>query len=297
MSHVYLLIQFVSRVNFNFEVTTIQGLPVTVFTHNLSNPMLLSVPGNGGWNYMNEELADSLAILSGFTLATFDMRGIPDNTECPTQWETNIQDTISITEALLDKYQKKRLSLLGYSTGTYIATEAAAMVPDLYAAVIAMALIPTQNKRVDTFTKQRLWDNYRIPGWVGDVIKYTDYQPLMVGLAVMNEKIAVEITDDIALQGTMPNDDAVFKKMAACLSAIAFPLVNLEQIHLECPLHVIQGRKDTMGANEVIAEQVAAMQAPSKNIHWVKNAGHVLHLTNPDEVHDIFTAIRLTINE
>ena len=171
------------------------------------------------------------------------------------------------------------------------------MVPHLYAAVITIGLIPTQNERVGTLTKKRLWDNFGIPGWMGDVITYIGYQPLAVVLGALNEKNSYGPLDADTIAGLVPQTPEKLKIITKCLGLLDFPPIHVEDLRLECPLHVIHGSLDTMGAAEVIVEQLDAVQAPSKRIYWVEGAGHPLHLTHTAEAKQILRSIRGTIAE
>ena len=281
------------------QVFTVDSLPITVYESNLSRPLLLNVPGNGGWNYLSEELATKLGLMSYFTLATYDMRGMPEGTEPPTSWDTHIDDLISIARFLRRQYGKKKICLLGYSTGTYVMNTAASFVPDMFELLIAMGLIPNLNdKKSKEIAQSNIWNNLHIPSWAMDVASYFGNTPFQIQVASANEMKEngnLHNVVSIPMRAYGPVEPTAYRRFSDCMSALSNPQIDLSQVDVRCPYHVIQGDRDTMGLHNVIEEQVRAIRAPSKHIHWIEGAGHVLHLTHTFDVARVIRSIGETV--
>ena len=281
-------------------VYTIDGLPVTVYEKDVSNPILLHIPGNGGWNYLSEEMAGNLGMLDIFTLATYQMRGMQPGSTPPTTWDAHVQDVISITRYLMRRYKAETICVMGYSTGTYVANEAANALPRYYRAVVDMGLIPdlSTDKSQKVLT-QKYQENLHMPSWLSKVVKYVDYTPLYIQLGTANE---LKQNGDISrlfstpMRYLGPTDLAESGAFSKSMASLPLPDIHLDALRLQCPLHIIQGDRDTMGLQEVIAEQVDAIRAPSKTIHWIRGAGHTPHVTHMEEVRAALREVRRSLS-
>ena len=272
----------------SFSRIVVDDLPVTIYDHNLSNPILLNVPGNGGWNYLSPKLGERLGLFRLFTVATYDMRGIPDGTTPPDSWDTHVDDVLAITHALLRKYGRSKVCLLGYSTGTYVATRAATQMPRSFQAVVTMGLLP--NLKTDAAAahlEESMWNNLYLPSWLTKAVSYADNTPWLIQMGSVNEmKTNLGMSNMLSIppQDIGPIDPIGNSRLSKSMTALSMPVVHFEDVSLGCPLYAIQGRQDTMGVPELIEAQIGAMRAPKIEFFWVDGAGHLLHLTHPDDV-------------
>jgi pimeloyl-ACP methyl ester carboxylesterase len=130
---------------------TINGVPQGMFieSQNRSNPVLLVVHGGPGVpdHFLTERYATGLEEL--FTVVWWEQRGtglsytadIPPETMTVDQF---ISDTVSVSNYLRSRFRKEEIYLLGHSWGSFIAIQAAAKAPGLYAAYVGMAQMSYQ---------------------------------------------------------------------------------------------------------------------------------------------------------
>jgi pimeloyl-ACP methyl ester carboxylesterase len=129
----------------------INGIPQGMFieSENRSNPVLLVVHGGPGMpdHFLTERYPTGLEKL--FTVVWWEQRGtglsyradIPPETMTVDQF---VSDTLAVTNYLRSRFQKEKVYLLGHSWGSFIAIQAAAQSPKLYAAYIGMAQMSYQ---------------------------------------------------------------------------------------------------------------------------------------------------------
>lgn len=262
-------------------------------------PLLLNLAGNGGWNYMSDDVAARLCVSPAFAVATYNMRGTGAETtaELPTEWETHIDDAVRVASALLRKYGRQQLVLMGYSTGTYVALEAAMRLPaDALRAVVVMGLLPNTDDASAELMKEKLWQNAYIPAWVSTAVRSLNFSPLDVQLAMVNEMrqnggMGTLLTDPNAMKTMSPTDVTTQMQVGMAMAKLPFPDIHNERVRLHCPLYVVQGSSDTMGAAELVPAAVASMAAPTKTVLWIDGAGHTPHISHPDKVCDAFGRI------
>jgi dipeptidyl aminopeptidase/acylaminoacyl peptidase len=130
---------------------TINGVPQGMFieSQNRSNPVLLVVHGGPGVpdHFLTERYPTGLEKL--FTVVWWEQRGtglsytagIPLETMTVDQF---ISDNVSVSNYLRSRFRKEKIYLLGHSWGSYIAIQAAAKAPELYAAYVGMAQMSYQ---------------------------------------------------------------------------------------------------------------------------------------------------------
>ena len=245
---------------------------------------------------MSPKLGERLGLFKLFTVATYDMRGIPDETAPPDSWDAHVDDVLAISHALLRKYGKEKLCLLGYSTGTYVVTRAATQMPRSFQAVITMGLLP--NLKTDAAAahfEDSVWSNLHLPSWVTKAVAYVDYTPWLIQMGSANEmKANVGLSKMLTIppQDVGPIDPIGNSRLSKSMTALSMPDIRFEDVDIACPLYAIQGRQDTMGVPELILDQVGAMRTPKVEFFWVEGAGHLLHLTHPDDVARAFATVR-----
>ena len=94
-----------------------------------------------------------------FTIVHYDQRGSGKSYRSGTDYsdvtaKTHVDDLIAMTEYIKDYLNKDKVILLGHSYGTYIATQAAAIRPDLYEAYVGIGqMSDTIHSELNTLDK------------------------------------------------------------------------------------------------------------------------------------------------
>lgn len=122
--------------------------PVLVFVH--GGPCCSEIPYVR--KYQDELEKD-------FTIVHYDQRGSGKSYRSGTDYsdvtaKTHVDDLIAMTEYIRDYLNKDKVILLGHSYGTYIATQAAAIRPDLYEAYVGIGqMSDTIHSELNTLDK------------------------------------------------------------------------------------------------------------------------------------------------
>jgi pimeloyl-ACP methyl ester carboxylesterase len=122
--------------------------PVLIFVH--GGPCCSEIP------YVRKYQGE---LEEDFTIVHYDQRGSGKSYRFGEDYSdvtaaTHVEDLIAITERVEELLGKDRVILLGHSYGTYIATLAAALRPDLYAAYIGIGqMSDTVESELDTLEK------------------------------------------------------------------------------------------------------------------------------------------------
>jgi pimeloyl-ACP methyl ester carboxylesterase len=115
----------------------------------LSNPVLLYVPGGMPDTFLNQRYPNGLEEV--FTVVWWEPSGAglsyhPDIPGETLTSEQMVSDTLAVTNYLRQRFDKEKIYLMGHSGGTFIAIQAAAKSPELYSAYIGMAQMSDQSK-------------------------------------------------------------------------------------------------------------------------------------------------------
>ena len=152
---VFLLIRFISPTwtpkikgsNSISELKSVQingeDLTVLIRGTDKDNPVLIFVHGGPCCSEIPYVRKYQGELEKDFTIVHYDQRGSgksykADKDYSTTTAETHVDDLIALTEYVEDYLNKDKVILAGHSFGTYIATQAAALRPDLYEAYVGI---------------------------------------------------------------------------------------------------------------------------------------------------------------
>lgn len=116
---------------------------------NLDNPILLYLHGGMPDYFLTEKFPTHLE--KNFTVVWWEQRGcgISHNSNLTNNYTTLdqlVDDSITLTEYLLKRFNKKKIYLMGHSGGTFIGVYVIDKVPELYYAYIGIAQMSDQRK-------------------------------------------------------------------------------------------------------------------------------------------------------
>ena len=139
------------------EIAEINGAKNGLFINgkDLSNPVLLLVSsGPGTDDYFLTERFSDMHIDDIFTVVYWDYRGMGiayDSAIKPEEIteEVLLEDTRAVSEYLMNRFNKDKIYIMGFSGGTRIAINAAMKYPEYYYAYIGMAQVVTDSSEND----------------------------------------------------------------------------------------------------------------------------------------------------
>ncbi len=118
-------------------------LEVMIRGRNRDNPVVIFVHGGPCCSEIPYVREYQNLLEKDFTIVHYDQRGSGKSYKFGTDYSdvtasTNVDDLIALTEYIEDYLQKEQVILIGHSYGTYIATIAAALEPELYRAYVGI---------------------------------------------------------------------------------------------------------------------------------------------------------------
>ena len=152
---VFLLIRFISptwtpKINGSNSISELKSvqingedLTVLIRGNNKDNPVLIFVHGGPCCSEIPYVRKYQGELEKDFTIVHYDQRGSGKSYKADKDYstvtaKTHVDDLIALTEYVEDYLNKDKVILAGHSFGTYIATQAAALRPDLYESYVGI---------------------------------------------------------------------------------------------------------------------------------------------------------------
>ena len=140
---------------------TVNGADLTLMIRGTDkeNPVLIFVHGGPCCSEIPYVRKYQDELEKDFTIVHYDQRGSGKSYRSGTDYsdvtaKTHVDDLIAMTEYIRDYLNKDKVILLGHSYGTYIATQAAAIRPDLYEAYVGIGqMSDTIHSELNTLDK------------------------------------------------------------------------------------------------------------------------------------------------
>lgn len=283
-----------------------------------SSPVLLFLAGGPGGSERGAMRRHSQALEQDFVVATLDQRGTgtsydqldPTATLTP---EHAVDDVITVTEHLRERFGQDRVVLVGQSWGSIPAVLAAQRRPDLYRAVVGVGQMvdPLATDRV--FYRDTLaWaERTGRSGLARQLVTSgpppyedgLDYEAALSSEAEVypydrsgNDEGAGGFTENLLVSeyGLLDQAHAV----AALLDTftVLYPRVQdldlrRDVLRLEVPVFLAQGRHEAPGRAQPAAQWFDALQAPSKQLITFETSGHRAMFEQPGEFHRLMQRV------
>ncbi|WP_436530107.1 alpha/beta fold hydrolase [Actinoplanes sp. HUAS TT8] len=266
----------------------------------LTEPVLLFVPGAPGGSETGAMRAHLAGLESHFIVATLDRRGggasyaalDPTSTMTP---EQNVADILAVTDYLRSRFRRDRIVLLAHSGGSLLGALAAYRHPEKYSAYVGTG------QAVDVeASDQVFYDD--ILAWArrtgkADVVRtlerqgrppYRGFWPYETFMLHENEAYAqrsapLEIAGSEytllekahTLNAIMDSWDALYPREQA---------IDLRRdvTELKVPAYFIQGGNEMRGLSVLFTEWYAGLRAPAKQLVTIPGGGHRAMFEEPD---------------
>lgn len=280
---------------------------------NTENPVLLFLAGGPGGSELGAMRNHLSALEESFVVATLDQRGTgtsyPDLDPASTlTLESYISDAIAVTNYLRDRFNERRIYLVGQSGGTIHGVLAVQAAPTLYHAFIGTGQMvsPLETDRIfyeDTLAWARSHGDTALvdelqrigPPPYEDMLDYEtalshEYQVYPYdrtgnseGEGGFSENFLVPeytLTDQIHLLAGFMDTFAIIYPQ---LQGIDF---RNTATRLEVPVYFVQGAHEARGRAEPFQEWFEILDAPSKAVIKLDNSGHRPLFEQPREFVD-----------
>lgn len=299
------------------ELSTIDvnghDLHVMIRGHSIDNPVLLFLAGGPGGSEMGAMRNHLPELEEHFTVVTWDQRGAGKSYDelDPTHTYTldsAVDNTITVTNHLRDRFGQDRIYLLGQSWGTTLGVLAVQQRPDLYAAFIGTGQMVSQLATDTIFYDDTLaWARANgNTGLVAELVaigpppydRMLDYETALShehdvyhydhnanseGAGGFSENFFVSeytLIDQIHLLGAFMD---TFSVLYPQLQHIDFRQTATD---FDIPMYFVQGAHEADGRAEVFADWYPRINAPTKDLIVLDTSGHRPLWEQPDEFVD-----------
>lgn len=302
---------------------TTQGMFIK--SADINNPVLLFLHGGPGMPeyFLTEQYPTGLE--NDFTVVWWDRRGAglsfsPNIPKDSLTIEQCIQDTITVTNYLRQRFNKEKIYLLGHSGGSFIGIQVAKRSPELYYAYIGMAQMVYQVK------SEKLAYEYMLPKYkeMGDtrMVRLLEQNPvtLSVPLPLGYEKIRDEAMHRLGIGSTREMDSVItgvflpswkfheytlrekinlwrgkfFTHGVMWNEMIAVDL-NEQFTEFDLPVYFLEGKYDYTCSYDLAYEYYLNLTAPVKGFYTFDNSAHSPIFEEPEKMRAALQEISSTV--
>jgi proline iminopeptidase len=287
------------------ELTTVEAggkdLGLMLRGSSTRNPVLLFLAGGPGGSELGAMRNHLPALEETFLVATLDQRGTGTSYRDlePTSTlslESYVQDTLSVTNYLRERFDQDRIYLMGQSGGTLHGILAVQRNPDFYRAFIGVGQMVSPLETDQIFYQDTLdWANRTgkaaLAGKLED-IGPPPYESMLDYETALSQEYEVypydhtgnsegeggfsenflapeyTFTDQVHLLGAFMDTFAVLYPQLQDLD------FRNDAVSLDVPVFFVQGAHEARGRAEPFREWAAVLEAPGKEIVEFENSGH-----------------------
>jgi pimeloyl-ACP methyl ester carboxylesterase len=293
--------------------------------NDVDNPVVLYLAGGPGGTELGAMRRHLSSLEEHATVVTWDQRGTGrsygelDPVDTYTL-QAAVDDTIAMTEYLIDRFDKDSIYLLGQSWGSTLGVLAVQQRPDLYAAYVGTGQMVSQTAtdRIgysDTVRWARADGNDDLadaleqqgpPPYAHDVTLYEQalsHEPEVYdydrsgnaeGAGGFSENLLVEEYSLVDLFHVFPGFLDTASVLYPQLTEVDF---RRDATELEVPVHVVQGAHETRARAEVFEEWFPMLVAPHKDLVVFEGTGHRPLFEQPEQFTDYLVEEVLTTSE
>jgi pimeloyl-ACP methyl ester carboxylesterase len=226
-----------------------------------------------------------------------------------------VNDTVSLLQLLRDRFDKKPY-VAGFSLGATISAYAAALRPDLVAALVAVGTdidgvaaghsaydfaLSTARQRANKrairqletigppphLNAKQFGTRVRWASNFGGVTCNETYGGVVRGLLASLVRSPDYSTGDVL---------RTVRGIAATQAALLPELATLDLVRtlprLDVPVVMVQGRLDQVAPGAAAERYANALEAPSKQLVWFENSAHTPHLEEPEKFRELVMRVR-----
>lgn len=295
------------------------------------NPVLLWLDGGPGGSEVGWVRKYLGGLHEKMTIVCWDQRGTARSWKAADspedlQVEQFVDDVIALSEFLVERYDGRKIYLLGHSWGSVIGAEAAKRRPDLYAAYIG-AMQHVNSIENDTIGWQMIHDGalergedkvvkklqeYGKPPFYTEneqgervldgeayyyllsrLYSYSPHAPADEGFNSLDMFLAPEHT----LIDRVNLIRGVIRGVKEIYPQLAFTDLEKEITSFEIPVFLINGRYDYSCVHWISERWYEGLDAPYKDLLWLEDSGHNGVYTEPQKVIDYFEEVILPVTQ
>jgi pimeloyl-ACP methyl ester carboxylesterase len=286
----------------------------------VNKPVLLFLSGGPGSSEAGRVMRFNQELEKHFVVVIWEQRGCAKsypslNPKSALTMEQYTADTIELTDMLRERFDEKKIYLVGHSWGTVIGTRAAQARPDLFHAYIGTAqmvdvrqadqeiyhlLLEHSRTTGDTQSMQTLEELGEPPYMVKNpILPYSTFfgleYAIFQGADIKDEEFRRE--GDLLLLLFKQPEYGWLDRLYNLLSLkdtfnVVYPQLQefdfrLDAASLDLPVYMILGRYDINGTYWIAEEYFDLLQAPLKQLYIFEDSGHGMIWEEAEKFHDI----------
>jgi pimeloyl-ACP methyl ester carboxylesterase len=296
---------------------------------NTDNPVILFLHGGPGTSQLTLNRRNTKTLEKLFIVVNWDQRGAGKSYRVISDTgkmiiEQFVEDTKELTLYLLNKFNKKRIVLVGHSWGSVVGALTAARYPELYACYVGVGQTVNmeENERVsyqwtlkqavernDTRAIATL-QNLGSPPYQGDWQSKTITQRRLLGRfggECHGSKIgafgmvfrSLLFSREYTLIDRINFFRGIFGSMRLLWPQLLKVDLTKSASVFKIPVFLMEGRFDWESPSEIAARYFDAIKAPSKELMWFEKSAHMVNSEEKDKFNAILVErIRpLVVNE
>lgn len=276
----------------------------------LAKPVILYLHGGPGYSLIPVAHAATNKLVDDFIVVYWDQRGaglsysdqIPPETMNTNQF---IEDTKVVTKYLKDRFEKKKIYLLGHSWGSVLGTLVVQKYPEDYYAYIGVGQVANthvqQREGVEWLKKQILARGTVEEKELIPDMEINNHAPrrLLKKYGGTLHNISGDRLAEIMGQSPYKPDrytGELYAKGGSLASNIWYEEMSKidfsEQVpELKLPVYFFLGRYDYVTPTPSVEEYYKKLQAPHKEIVWFELSGHRMDVEEPEKFQSTITDI------
>jgi len=284
---------------------------IALRSSNISNQILLFLHGGPGTAQISFSRKSQLKLEKDFIVVNWDQRGAGRSYKSTLkkdemQIERFISDAEELVEALLQRFNQKKLFLVGHSWGTIIGAYLSAKRPDLFWAYVGIGQVVNMDRGEKLSYKFTLDEAHRKNNTKAirelENIGEPPYNNLSAAgvqrkwLGKFNGETYNGTTLGTILKNVSIKDLGLLDLFKFIKGAM-FSLQNLEEQQNEVnlfadvpeinvPVFFCSGRRDYNVPFELVVEYMDKLRAPYKEMIWFENSAHLPNFEEPDVFYD-----------
>ena len=272
-----------------------------------NNPVLLLVSsGPGSPDYFLTEKYKDMDLEKYYTIVYWEYRGCAiayDKKIDPQTLTTDllVEDTKEVTKYLINKFNKDKIYIMGFSGGSYIALNTISKYPELYHAYFGMAQVVSHDSDNDTLIYNKLKEVFEnkkqnsklksleknVEHLDNDKVKITNWDVVInlvhdAGLGTIKDKSETKsITIPLILSSCYTIKEKInYIKGLKLYKRSTLHKENLNTdfrkslTHFEVPIYFISGEYDYNTPWPLVEEYYNLIDAPKKGFYLVKDSAH-----------------------
>jgi pimeloyl-ACP methyl ester carboxylesterase len=265
---------------------------VTIESKDRALPLLLFLHGGPGGSVMNYAHKFTNKLRDHFVVIQWDQRQTGKTKEMnvsqvPLSLEVFQNDTHEIIVALLKKFNRKKLYIVGHSWGTALGFHIAGKYPELlyaYVAIgaminqleserLALAMMKEAALKKDDRERSDELAGVKIPFENGEQLYY--HRKSLLAFSGSRKALSKEYVEEWAQTWLKVFNDASRENLFQTLTQI------------KCPVYFMAGRKDYQTNSSIAEQYFRAVSAPKKAFFWFENSGHSIPSSDPSRLQHI----------